>query len=57
MLFEPILFGLTGTQIDAKKMDPRIVSIGVGILITGIVVSKNLAFYFYYIHLFVLKYL
>jgi hypothetical protein len=40
MIFEPVLFGLTGTQIDASKMDPNIVSIGIGILIAGIIVSQ-----------------
>ncbi|KAL1124010.1 hypothetical protein AAG570_001780, partial [Ranatra chinensis] len=36
MIFEPVLFGLTGTQIRINEMDPHTVGIGAGILLTGI---------------------
>ena len=39
MIFEPILFGLTGTQIKFNELDRNTVSIGMACLITGIVVS------------------
>lgn len=38
MIFEPILFGITGAQINIKELDPDIVSIGIGCLIAGIIV-------------------
>ena len=39
MIFEPILFGLTGTQIKFNELKSDTVSIGMACLITGIVVS------------------
>jgi hypothetical protein len=41
MIFEPILFGLTGTQIKFNELDRDTVSIGMACLITGIVVSVS----------------
>jgi hypothetical protein len=41
MIFEPILFGLTGTQIKINELDRWTVSIGVACLLAGIVVSIN----------------
>jgi len=38
MIFEPILFGLTGTQIKFNELDRDTVSIGMACLITGIVI-------------------
>ncbi|XP_075212514.1 sodium/hydrogen exchanger 9B2-like [Lycorma delicatula] len=38
MIFEPILFGLTGTQIKINEIDPDVFGIGCAILISGIVV-------------------
>jgi hypothetical protein len=40
MIFEPILFGLTGTQIKMNELDHHTVSIGVSCLLAGIIVSK-----------------
>lgn len=37
MIFEPILFSITGAQIKINELDPHIVSIGVGCLITGVI--------------------
>ncbi|XP_014282333.1 sodium/hydrogen exchanger 9B2 isoform X3 [Halyomorpha halys] len=37
MIFEPILFSLTGAQIKISEMDPNITGIGAAILITAIV--------------------
>jgi surface polysaccharide O-acyltransferase-like enzyme len=39
MIFEPILFGLTGTQIKINELDRWTVSIGIACLLAGIVVS------------------
>jgi hypothetical protein len=39
MFFEPILFGLTGTQIKFNELDHDIVGIGMACLVTGIIVS------------------
>jgi hypothetical protein len=39
MIFEPILFGLTGAQIKFNELDRDTVGIGMACLITGIVVS------------------
>lgn len=39
MIFEPILFGLTGTQFKLSELDPQIVSIAAIIVIGGVVVS------------------
>jgi hypothetical protein len=39
MIFEPILFGLTGTQIKFNELDRDTVGIGTACLITGIAVS------------------
>ncbi|XP_073987063.1 na[+]/H[+] hydrogen antiporter 1 isoform X2 [Rhodnius prolixus] len=36
MIFEPILFGLTGTQIKIREMEGHTVAIGISILIVGI---------------------
>lgn len=38
MIFEPILFGITGAEIKIDELDPQLVSISVGCLIAGIVV-------------------
>ncbi|XP_026461632.1 sodium/hydrogen exchanger 9B2 [Ctenocephalides felis] len=38
MIFEPILFGITGAGIKINELDGSIVSLGVGCLITGILV-------------------
>lgn len=38
MLFEPILFGVTGAQVKINELDPNIVTIGIGCLIAGVVV-------------------
>ncbi|XP_017786127.1 PREDICTED: mitochondrial sodium/hydrogen exchanger 9B2 isoform X2 [Nicrophorus vespilloides] len=38
MIFEPILFGITGAQIKISELDPNIVSIGIGCLIAGVVI-------------------
>jgi uncharacterized membrane protein len=39
MIFEPILFGITGTQIKINELDPHAVSIGISCLLAGIIVS------------------
>jgi len=39
MIFEPILFGLAGSQIKFNELDRDTVGIGTACLITGIVVS------------------
>jgi len=39
MIFEPILFGLTGTQIKFNELDRDTVGIGMACLITAIIVS------------------
>lgn len=39
MIFEPILFGLTGTQIKINELDSWTVSIGIACLFAGIIVS------------------
>lgn len=41
MIFEPILFGITGTEIKFNEMDPQIVSLGAACLGAGIVVSDS----------------
>lgn len=38
IIFEPILFGLTGTEIKLNELEPKLVSIGISILIVGIVI-------------------
>ncbi|KDR15092.1 sodium/hydrogen exchanger 9B2 [Zootermopsis nevadensis] len=38
MIFEPILFGLTGTQIKINELDPHTVSIGISCLLAGIII-------------------
>ncbi|KAJ3654391.1 hypothetical protein Zmor_013581 [Zophobas morio] len=38
MIFEPILFSITGAQVKLDELDPHIVSIGLGILIASAVV-------------------
>lgn len=38
MIFEPILFGITGTEIKFNEMDPQIVTMGAGILTAGIII-------------------
>lgn len=38
MIFEPILFGITGAQIKINELDPQIVSIGIGCLVAGVVI-------------------
>lgn len=44
MIFEPILFGLTGAQIKISELEPRIVSIGIGCLIAGVVIRMFVTF-------------
>lgn len=38
MIFEPILFGVTGAQIKINELDGRTVYLGIGCLLTGIVI-------------------
>lgn len=38
MIFEPILFGITGAQIKLNELDPTIVTIGVGCLAAAIII-------------------
>ncbi|XP_055544236.1 sodium/hydrogen exchanger 9B2 isoform X5 [Wyeomyia smithii] len=38
MIFEPILFGITGASIKISDLDPHLVSIGVGCIYAGIVI-------------------
>lgn len=38
MIFEPILFSITGAQIKLNELDPHIVSIGVGCIIGGVLI-------------------
>ncbi len=38
MIFEPILFGITGAAVKIDELDPHVVSIGVGILTAGAVI-------------------
>lgn len=38
MIFEPILFGVTGTQIKINELEGRTVYLGLGCLVTGIVI-------------------
>lgn len=40
MIFEPILFGITGTAIKIDEMDGDVVSVGIGCLILATVVRK-----------------
>ncbi|KAL0273603.1 UNVERIFIED_CONTAM: hypothetical protein PYX00_006236 [Menopon gallinae] len=37
MIFEPILFGITGTEVKIDEMEPTLVGIGVACLLTGII--------------------
>lgn len=37
MIFEPILFGITGASVKINELDPHIVTIGVGILLAGVI--------------------
>lgn len=37
-LFEPLLFGLIGMEIDLRNMDGSVVGLGVAVLIVGLVV-------------------
>lgn len=39
MIFEPILFGLTGAQIKFHELDRHTVAIGISCLLAGIIVS------------------
>jgi len=41
MIFEPILFGLTGTQIVLKELDLKIVTVTVMCVAIAFVVRKN----------------
>ncbi|XP_055859226.1 sodium/hydrogen exchanger 9B1 isoform X2 [Episyrphus balteatus] len=36
MIFEPILFGITGSTVKISALDPDIVSVGIGCLVAGI---------------------
>ena len=36
MIFQPILFGLIGTEIRVNDLDPNTVSLGIGVLIIGL---------------------
>lgn len=38
MIFEPILFGVTGAQVKLKELDGAVVFIGVGIIVAGVVI-------------------
>ncbi|XP_055589176.1 sodium/hydrogen exchanger 9B2 isoform X1 [Uranotaenia lowii] len=38
MIFEPILFGITGASIKIRELDPHIVSIGIGCIYTCIII-------------------
>lgn len=38
MIFEPILFGITGAAVKINELDPHVVSIGVGVLLAGVIV-------------------
>ncbi|KAJ6637937.1 Sodium/hydrogen exchanger 9B2 [Pseudolycoriella hygida] len=38
MIFEPILFGITGTVIKFKELDPQVVSVGVGVISAGVLI-------------------
>ncbi|XP_044752203.1 sodium/hydrogen exchanger 9B2 isoform X2 [Coccinella septempunctata] len=38
MIFEPILFGVTGTQIKINELDPEIVTYSLAILIVGVLI-------------------
>lgn len=38
MIFEPILFGVTGTQIKINELEGKTVYLGLGCLVTGIVI-------------------
>lgn len=38
MIFEPILFSITGAQIKLEELDGHVVSIGIGILLVGIII-------------------
>ncbi len=38
MIFEPILFGITGTVVRINELDPHVVSIGIGIISAGVVI-------------------
>lgn len=41
MIFEPILFGLTGTQIVFEELDIKVVTITIACIAIAFVVSKN----------------
>lgn len=38
MIFEPILFSLTGAQIKIREIDPELFGVATGILVTGVVI-------------------
>lgn len=38
MIFEPILFGVTGATIKIRELDPDIVTVGIGCLAAGVIV-------------------
>lgn len=38
MIFEPILFGITGAQIKFEELDPSVVGVGAAIIIVGVLV-------------------
>lgn len=38
MIFEPILFGITGAQIKISELDPHVVSIGLGCMLAGVII-------------------
>ncbi|KAJ6649754.1 Sodium/hydrogen exchanger 9B2 [Pseudolycoriella hygida] len=38
MIFEPILFGITGAAVKINELDPHVVSVGIGILFAGAVI-------------------
>lgn len=38
MIFEPILFGMTGAVVKINELDPHVVSIGIGIISAGVII-------------------
>lgn len=38
MIFEPVLFGITGTVVKIKELDPHVVAVGLGIISVGVII-------------------
>lgn len=38
MIFEPILFGITGASVKINELDPHVVTVGAGILAAGVII-------------------